>query len=283
MTLRIPFAAILALLFIVGVVSRPIARADAPAGDGACFPACRPGFVCSPAGQCVSACNPACAAGQECTAQGLCVAAQGGMVAPETSSEPNPDAVEKTATPLGPDVKDRRLAAPLSWAVSAGIGGGHGEGAHYLATDMMGNTDDPRLEHNGPVVTGGFGLRKYFTRIMGAQARASVLLGVGDGFVFGVLADGTLRIGPFGAGFPLFLGGGPYLGTTFISSTSHGFVSGAMGSGLGLMGGGVAEVGFLFGEGDRLEIVLRTYVGFGELDSGKGVSVYPAVGVGYRL
>lgn len=44
---------------------------DNPAGSGVmCFPACRSGTVCSPAGTCVSACNPACGTGETCEGSG---------------------------------------------------------------------------------------------------------------------------------------------------------------------------------------------------------------------
>ena len=40
----------------------------------ACFPECRPGYLCNQ-GQCVSACNPPCDAGMLCTPSGQCVSA----------------------------------------------------------------------------------------------------------------------------------------------------------------------------------------------------------------
>ncbi|MEM9071753.1 MAG: hypothetical protein AAGE52_24805 [Myxococcota bacterium] len=55
------------LLILVGVV------AAVPASAQQCFPECRPGFVCSPEGQCVSICNPPCGEGQICTAEARCI------------------------------------------------------------------------------------------------------------------------------------------------------------------------------------------------------------------
>ena len=77
------------------------------------------------------------------------------------------------------------------------------------------------------------------------QARASLLVGAGKGFVAGALADGTLRFGPFGAGFQWFFGGGLFLGPAYLARDS--------GSDVKMFGGGVAETGFLFGDGDRID------------------------------
>jgi hypothetical protein len=60
------------LLATVALAAARPARADS--GDGACFPACRSGYVCHKGG-CISACNPPCAAGETCTSAGECVSA----------------------------------------------------------------------------------------------------------------------------------------------------------------------------------------------------------------
>jgi hypothetical protein len=59
------------------------ARAQSPAGDAACFPACRSGYLCHE-GRCVSACNPLCGASETCTATGECIPAA--PVAPPSPS-----------------------------------------------------------------------------------------------------------------------------------------------------------------------------------------------------
>ena len=44
------------------------AAGSSPANaEGACFPACRSGFVCAPDGKCVSLCNPPCSASEVCS------------------------------------------------------------------------------------------------------------------------------------------------------------------------------------------------------------------------
>jgi hypothetical protein len=65
----------------------------------ACFPECRAGFVCSPAGECVSICNPPCGEGQLCTAETSCVA------------DPSALPVEPQATPPSQELPP--LQAPV--------------------------------------------------------------------------------------------------------------------------------------------------------------------------
>jgi hypothetical protein len=48
-------------------------RSEQPSPAAACYPLCRPGFLCH-VGQCISACNPPCGAGQSCSADARCVA-----------------------------------------------------------------------------------------------------------------------------------------------------------------------------------------------------------------
>lgn len=67
---RLGFVAFAAL----SLAGAGLARAQSPAGDAACFPACRSGYLCHE-GRCVSACNPLCGATEACTALGECVPA----------------------------------------------------------------------------------------------------------------------------------------------------------------------------------------------------------------
>ncbi len=269
-------AVVVALLFLARLVAEPIALADAPGARApdACFPTCRSGFVCSPSLQCVSACNPACAADQECTADGQCVASTPPQTQSQSQSQTQTQSQSQTEPPPDAnDPKERRLHAPLSWSIYAGAGYGRGEEG-YVQLD--GDALSESLKQEGPVVTAGFGFRKYFTSVLGVQARASLLIGAGKGFVAGGLADGTLRFGPFGAGFPWFFGGGLFLGPAYLARDS--------GSDVKMFGGGVAETGFLFGDGDRIEVTLRAYVGAASLlQSDVGLAIYPVLVMGYRL
>jgi hypothetical protein len=83
---RLGLLAVLAVL-AVGVLGAPAVAQNAPppasqpvppptadpSAPAACYPACRPGFLCHH-GQCISACNPPCGAGQSCSADAHCVA-----------------------------------------------------------------------------------------------------------------------------------------------------------------------------------------------------------------
>lgn len=64
-----PRTGLAVLVAVALAVARPV-RAETPAG--ACFPACRSGYLCHE-GRCISACNPPCAAGETCTSAGECV------------------------------------------------------------------------------------------------------------------------------------------------------------------------------------------------------------------
>ena len=277
-------AVAVALLFLVRLAAEPVALADAPGARAtdACFPACRSGFVCSPSLQCVSACNPACAADQECTADGQCVASTQSQTQTQTQSQSQsqtqtvvPANAAGEPPPDPNDPKERRLRAPMSWSIYAGAGYGQAEDG-YITIDEPGGSISEHLKHEGPVATAGFGFRKYFTRVLGLQARGSLLIGTGKGFLTGAVADGTLRIGPFGPGFPIFFGGGLFLGPAVLARDSQ--------TGEKLFGGAVIEVGFMFGDGDRFELVLRAYGGAASLlESSVGDLIYPVLVMGYRL
>jgi hypothetical protein len=277
-------AVVVALLLLARLVAEPVALADAPGARApdACFPTCRSGFVCSPSLQCVSACNPACAADQECTADGQCVASTQSQTQSQSQSQsqsqtqtvaPNPGEVPPDTN----DPKQRRLHAPISWSLYAGAGYGQAEDGYITIDDPdFGGSLTEHLKHEGPVATVGFGFRKYFTQVLGLQARGSLLVGTGNGFLTGAVADGTLRIGPFGTGFPIFFGGGLFLGPAVMSRDGV--------TGEKLLGGAVIEVGFLFGDADRFELVLRAYGGAASLlESSVGDLIYPVLVMGYRL
>ena len=283
--------------------SAPTGKAGGPTVPGehappTCNPPCTRGELCSPAGQCVSACNPRCPPGQACTDAGQCVPSASSTMsapppvpttaypsagvypgAPPTTAYPSagvyPGAPPATTYPSAgvypgapptamsappDDPKTRRMNARPAWSLYVGIGGGEYDG-HEVQTGSASSTGTitsyTRLKHEGLVLDAGFGFRKYLTRIMGVQARGSLLLGFGKGTLVGGFADATLRLGPFGRGFPIFFGLGPALGPAFLNHSGH--------SGAAAFGGGVAEVGFLFGATDRIEIVLRTYAGAGTI------------------
>ncbi|MDB4932249.1 MAG: hypothetical protein JWM10_4733 [Myxococcaceae bacterium] len=65
------------------------APVDAGGADGAtaCFPECRAGSVCSPAGVCVSGCNPACGAGETCVGSGAGARCESGTADGGTTSD----------------------------------------------------------------------------------------------------------------------------------------------------------------------------------------------------
>ena len=76
------------LVLVVIIVGSSRAEAE---GAGACFPACRSGFVCAPDGRCVSPCNPPCSGSEVCSA-GECRAKTEKTTASEApSGEPLPE------------------------------------------------------------------------------------------------------------------------------------------------------------------------------------------------
>ena len=81
-----------ALVVALSTVAGP---APAAAQEASCFPACREGFVCSPAGECVSICNPPCGDDEVCTPEATCEP-EGGTAEstppPQTSPQPPPGA-----------------------------------------------------------------------------------------------------------------------------------------------------------------------------------------------
>jgi hypothetical protein len=275
----------------------------APASAG-CFPPCRSGYLCSPTQQCVSACNPVCPQGQECTDSGQCVPsaapAAGAYTAPAGSypsagiyqgappataayTSAGAYAAAPTPRPAIEDAKDRRRHAHAAWSVYAGLGGGETKLGYVYAAN---GEDIATIKHEGATFVGGVGVRSYFTRIMGMQARASILVGQGKGVVLATPADATLRLGPFGEGFPWFFGLGPFVGAAYGQRTGTDTTTTPStqktGSTVTAFGGGVAETGFLFGDGDRLEIAARGYVGAGT-SSNFGDVVEIVLGAGYRF
>jgi hypothetical protein len=69
----VPHCRLLSIALAVLALARALpARAEAPASDAACFPACRSGYLCHEA-RCISACNPPCGAAETCTAAAECV------------------------------------------------------------------------------------------------------------------------------------------------------------------------------------------------------------------
>lgn len=84
----------LAVLAAAALAAARPARAET--GGGACFPACRSGYLCH-RGSCISACNPPCAAGETCTSAGECIP----TVSPATNvfvGEPPPAVVATAPT-----------------------------------------------------------------------------------------------------------------------------------------------------------------------------------------
>jgi hypothetical protein len=157
----------------IGEVSaQPAPPADStPAGDVACVPACRAGYlchqgacvsacnppcgaaeVCTPAGECVSRCNPACDPGQTCTAAGECT---GGATA-------SPIAVVEGAGVIRPATA--RSAGILGIATAVVVGG--------LTTAIVINDDDDLGIPLGIAATaiGGVGIPLVAMRASSARA-----------------------------------------------------------------------------------------------------------------
>jgi hypothetical protein len=102
---RVPL--VLTFFFVVRAAQ---AQEQPPA---ACFPDCRPGFICHE-GQCVSACNPPCGESEMCTADALCVAK------PAAAPAPAPAPVA-SAPPPAPNVHAELGAAIESEADDPGF------------------------------------------------------------------------------------------------------------------------------------------------------------------
>jgi hypothetical protein len=98
------------------------------ASSTACYPLCRPGFLCH-VGQCISACNPPCGAGQSCSAEARCVA---DAVPPPTYAPAYPPApVYAGPAPEPPpptEVAGREQHDGFMLRLTVGLGGG---GANY--------------------------------------------------------------------------------------------------------------------------------------------------------
>jgi hypothetical protein len=171
------------------------------------------------------------------------------------------------------------------WSVYAAIGGGQTKlGYIYQANGGELNS----LKHQGVTFVGGFGFRRYFTPILGLQARGSLLFGEGKGVIVGIPLDATVRLGSFAEGFPWFVGLGPFVGSVYGQRTGLDYsVPSAppverTGSLSTPFGGGVAEAGFLLGDGDRWEVAVRLYYG-GTLSSSFGDVFEFVGGAGYRF
>jgi hypothetical protein len=76
----------LGLSLVLSALSAP---AGAQTSGDACYPLCRPGFLCHQ-GQCISACNPPCAPGQSCSASGVCTGDGGPVMQPAPPPPPPP-------------------------------------------------------------------------------------------------------------------------------------------------------------------------------------------------
>jgi len=268
-----------------------VAAAAAPAEI--CFPACRTGFTCH-LGACVSLCNPPCPSGEKCTAGGECVSEADWH--PASEPEPLP------AAPVD-DAKERRKAT--AWSVYPGLGIAVVEAAAFLPEQVDPDDKDAlRVKPVAAAVSVGFGLRRHFTRLLGYQARLSLLGGMepgnDGGSMAGLAADASLRIGPVANAFPWYFGIGPMLGYYRVSqpfaefpntyekfqnlATDH--PSGQMKPGSRFdfaiyapLAAGMAETGFLFGEDSTLDVCVRGFFG----TTGKDVSAGAQLVVGYRL
>lgn len=140
----------------------PAQAAPAAAGEAApppppCFPACREGFVCGDAGQCISACNPPCGAGERCTAQAQCVVDS--QVTPTEPVYTPPPNAQKPAPPPEHGIETHD-GVMLRFTV--GIGGGvmkesfdddivgdtkYGAGGLMWAVDLGGGVTDELTVH----------------------------------------------------------------------------------------------------------------------------------------
>lgn len=103
------------LAFVAAVLSFLGLEATSFAADK-CFPACRPGFLCSPQGTCVSECNPPCAGGETCTSGGHCKSnssAGSSSDTPRAAATPAPAAAPQApaSTNDAPTLTEPRTAA----------------------------------------------------------------------------------------------------------------------------------------------------------------------------
>lgn len=112
-----------ALAFAVIAACFSSSAPAAAEGNGACFPACRSGYVCSPDAKCVSLCNPPCESGEVC-ASGQCVAKK-----KKSSSE-------AAGANAGSEERDGAPRAPLPdrpFEVGLGLGFQHAGNTDFFA------------------------------------------------------------------------------------------------------------------------------------------------------
>jgi hypothetical protein len=130
------------LLFLACAFAWPlIDTVSAAAGEAACFPACRSGFVCDPAGRCVSACNPPCDAGERCEA-GECRAKVAEVAVSTAAEVARPPHFAIVGGPLFQVIGN---AAGLSTIASAATGG-FDVAFHYEAGDKSRFFVGPRFQ-----------------------------------------------------------------------------------------------------------------------------------------
>ena len=232
---------LLAAVFAVVTLVPAVAHAQAQMGAEplACMPSCRKGFVCVNA-TCVSACNPLCAAEEVCSETGECVPR---TAEPQTSIRSD----------IRSDEDPKELRKADAWTVYGAAGY---QTFHHVLEFSWG---DEWLV--GGISLGvGIGWRRNFTRVLGLQARGSLIAlghqGYGGGW--GSSADVTLRLGPVANVFPWYVGIGPCVDLFRLGRSlndSEGTKS-AWSSNVG----GVFETGFVFGERDSLDLGLRALI-----------------------
>lgn len=231
---------LLAAVLAVVAFSPAVGYAQTATEPLACMPSCRKGFVCVNA-TCVSACNPACAADEICTDAAECVPKTEGI---------------QTSIPAGDDPKELRKASAFAIYGAAG----------YQRFHSAVHRDDGDWNVEGFSLGAGIAWRRHFTRVLGLQARGSlVALGhQGDGGGWGGAIDFTLRIGPVANAFPWYFGVGPSLDLFRLKRTIYDSSESTWNSNVG----GVFETGFIFGERDSLDLGLRGLFGTDLSDAG---------------
>jgi hypothetical protein len=236
----------------------------AHAAEKQCVPQCRSGYVCHE-GACISACNPPCGPKEYCTANGEC--ARGS--APTTNAS-------------GVDPKAARQK--LIWVLYGSIGGAYAE-THLAEEDLDEGAFEYEFDTEAALFQAAYGFRRYYSRVFGVQARATVLAATGPSSsrASGVLVDGSVRLGPVGVAFPWFFGIGAFLGPMWVQGSTHESEDSDddVHSRLGIYGGGIAETGFIFGEGDAIEIAARSVFGYSPLSD--SYTIQPALVIGFAL
>lgn len=267
---------------------RPACRSGFTCVDGTCVSECNPpcpdGQVCTD-GECLA---PAAAAPSTAAAP----PAGAPPTAPPPSFGPSASAagqgnggwVQSTGSgpPSAPGpggdawrAERRRIRRLLHLVGYVGLGM-----AHYFHLP----SDDGVSIHgeNGEALLGfhanvGFGFRWNFSYVVGVQARLSLGLtpalsaGIAEGpfcdssdgcesvsaLSVGVGADVTFRVGPFAQAFPMYLGIGGWLSGQSLSASGDTLDYG----GFWLGGGGTAELGFVFGGQENLDLGVRASAG----------------------